>query len=153
MELYFHFHYMYIHVCIHGAAYIYAHIDHTRCKSQLSSSLTKTCIYIAQITPSAASRFLEFDKHKHVYPSILLRGFRFTTHTILSYARVYLRLNNVVTLYSKWYLWLVYLMYEERLINWLPRIRSHELLEPCVAWSEKWIDVSFISMLCSVCEF
>ena len=37
-------------------------------------------------------------------------------------------------------------MYGERLINWLPKICIHELLEPSATQRERSIDVSFISI-------
>ena len=40
----------------------------------------------------------------------------------------------------------------ERSISWLPRVCSHELLESSVPRREKSIDVSFVSMSCSVRE-
>ena len=47
---------------------------------------------------------------------------------------------------------LVFLMYGKRSISWLPRGCSHEFLEPSAPRWEKSIDVSFISISCSVHE-
>ena len=44
-------------------------------------------------------------------------------------------------------------MYGKRLISCLPKICSHEFLEPSTTWPEKSIDVSFVFVLFSVCEF
>ena len=41
---------------------------------------------------------------------------------------------------------------EERSISWLPRVCSHELLEPSVTRREKSMDVSFVSISCLVRE-
>ena len=43
-------------------------------------------------------------------------------------------------------------MHGERSISWLPRVCSCELLEPSAPRQEKLMDVSFISVSCSVCE-
>ena len=47
---------------------------------------------------------------------------------------------------------LVYLMYGERSISWLPRVWSHELLEHSAPRREESIDASFVRISDSVRE-
>ena len=42
-------------------------------------------------------------------------------------------------------------MYGGQSISWLPRVCSHELLEPSATRREKSLDVIFISISCSIC--
>ena len=43
-------------------------------------------------------------------------------------------------------------MYRARSISWLPRVYSHQLLEPSASWREKSIDVNFVSIPHSVAQ-
>ena len=43
-------------------------------------------------------------------------------------------------------------MYRARSINWLPRVYSHQFVEPFAFWQEKSIDVDFVSIPRSVAQ-
>ena len=94
---------------------------------------------------------------QYIYDQVLVHSIVEFMHTIAIYATCPftwdLLMYSSNSIYnSKWYLWLLYLMYGERQISWLPRVWSRELLEPSVTWHKKSSDVSFISVLCLVCE-